>query len=232
MLNFFSGSQSPVEILMNIFILLMIVFVAFPFHECAHAFMAKRLGDTTAEQAGRLTLNPFAHIDLMGALAMFLFGIGWAKPVPVDVYKCKKVKPKMAMAITAIAGPLSNILLSLVVLIIYKVLFYTVMINSNDTSMYYLQYALEAIISINLYLAVFNLIPIPPFDGSRLFLSFLPERIYFKIMKYERFIMFGLLILLWTGILSLPLSIASDWLFSGLNWVTGFIDMIFSGGIA
>lgn len=230
-------SYTPQTIVMRVFAVLIILFAAFPLHEYSHALTAKLLGDNTAEERGRLTLNPFRHIDPMGAISMALFGIGWAKPVPVNCAKCTKCKPKTAMAITAAAGPLSNILLSYVFMIIYKVVYgfalQDVVINGegqlalSQVSIYpYIIGALSIVIQINIYLAVFNLLPIPPFDGSRLFLAFLPAKIYFKIMKYERVIMIVIMLLLFTGILSIPLNTLTDWLISGLDWATGYVDVL------
>ena len=109
----FSGSVTEsqvVSVVLSVFSVLVIIFVVFPIHECAHGLMAKILGDDTAERQGRLTLNPFAHIDVMGAVMMMLFRIGWAKPTPVDIRRCNKVKPRAALALTSLAGPLANIL--------------------------------------------------------------------------------------------------------------------------
>lgn len=216
----FSGDI--LSIVLELFSLLIVLFISFPVHECAHAFAAKLLGDDTAERQGRLTLNPFVHLDLLGTIGLLLFGIGWAKPVPVQPYRCRKVKSqKTAMALTALAGPVSNVLISLIFLIIYKVIIVTVGIS--DTTMYYVALVLSMVISTNLYLGVFNLIPIPPFDGSRLFLAFLPQKYYFKIMQYEQFIMFGILILLWTNILDIPLAFVTNLLYQFLDLITSFI---------
>ena len=201
--------------------------------------MAKLLGDDTAYRQGRMTLNPLSHIDPMGAIAMFLFGIGWARPVPVNVSNCRKVKQKTAMALVALAGPLSNILLSFVILTISKVYLFSIskvylflilngVIPSSDVATY-VYYALIIIIELDLYLAVFNLLPIPPFDGSRIFLLFLNEKWYFQLMRYERYIMIGVLLLLWTGLLRGPLRFLSDMLFVGLDFMTGFVGLIFTG---
>ena len=214
-------SYTPQTIVMRVFAVLIILFAAFPLHEYSHALTAKLLGDNTAEERGRLTLNPFRHIDPMGAISMALFGIGWAKPVPVNCAKCTKCKPKTAMAITAAAGPLSNILLS------YVFMNGEGQLALSQVSIYpYIIGALSIVIQINIYLAVFNLLPIPPFDGSRLFLAFLPAKIYFKIMKYERVIMIVIMLLLFTGILSIPLNTLTDWLISGLDWATGYVDVL------
>ena len=226
MLRYLMGGADPLTIIMSLFAILVVLLVATPVHECAHGWMAKALGDDTAERSGRLTLNPIHHLDLLGTICMLLFGIGWGKPVPVNPSRCRKVKNgKTAMALTALAGPVSNILLSLIFMIIYKVVFYTC--GSVANIAYFLS-ALIFIIDINLFLAVFNLIPIPPFDGSRILLAFLPTKWYFGIMKYERYIQIGILLLLWSGILSIPLNIASSWLFNGLDFITTPIDMIFT----
>ncbi len=224
MLRYLLGGSDALTIMMSFFSILVVLLVATPVHECAHGWMAKLLGDDTAENSGRLTLNPIQHLDPLGTICMLLFGIGWGKPVPVNPSRCRKVKGKTAMALTALAGPVSNVLLALVFMIIYKVVFYTCGTVNNIS---YFLAALIFIIDINLYLAVFNLIPIPPFDGSRIMLAFLPTKLYFSIMKYERIIMVAIMLLLWSGILSIPLQIISNWIFNGLDFITTPIDLIF-----
>lgn len=224
MLRYLLGGYDALTIMMSFFSILVVLLVATPVHECAHGWMAKLLGDDTAENSGGLTLNPIQHLDPLGTICMLLFGIGWGKPVPVNPSRCRKVKGKTAMALTALAGPVSNVLLALVFMIIYKVVFYTCGTVNNIS---YFLAALIFIIDINLYLAVFNLIPIPPFDGSRIMLAFLPTKLYFSIMKYERVIMVAIMLLLWSGILSIPLQIISNWIFNGLDFITTPIDLIF-----
>ena len=213
-------SGDMTSIILSAFSLLIVLFVCFPVHECAHATVAKWLGDDTAERQGRVTLNPFAHLDILGTIGLILFGIGWAKPVPVQPYRCRKIRSqKAAMALTAAAGPISNILISLIFMIIWKIL----IVTGALVSIPYLSYIMNMVITTNLYLAVFNLLPIPPFDGSRIFLAFLPQKYYFSIMKYEQIIMLVILGLLWTGILDIPFMFLSNGLYSFLNLITGFI---------
>ncbi len=217
-------SGSMIEIILTAFSLLVMLFVVFPVHECSHALAAKLLGDDTAEREGRITLNPFAHLDIMGTIGILAFGIGWAKPVPVNPARCRKVSQKAAMAITAAAGPMANFVSSLIFMIIMKVLI--VCYNGSDSApdaLYYVIMALRLIIDIDLFNGVFNLLPVPPFDGSRVFFAFLPTKYYFSIMKYERYIMIVLLLLMWTGILSIPFSILSDLLYGFLDLITKFI---------
>ncbi len=159
-----------------------------PIHEWAHGFVSTRLGDPTPRWQGRLTLNPMAHIDKKGALLILLFGIGWAKPVQVNARYYKN--PKWGMALVALAGPMANLLLSLVALILLYLfsIFNFFAIDFIIDFLFYIAY-------ISVGLAVFNLIPIPPFDGSRILFAFLPQKYYFKIMQYERYIFIGLMAL-------------------------------------
>ncbi len=183
-----------------------IVFLTLPIHEFAHAFTANELGDPTPKYTGRLTLNPLAHIDYIGALLILLFGFGWAKPVRVNSRYFKS--PKRDMAITAAAGPTSNLLLAFVFAFLFNLL---LSVNALATTIgTFALYFTEYVISINIYLAIFNLIPIPPLDGSRILSAVLPDRIYYGIMRYERLLIIAVLALCYTGLLTGPLGVASN----------------------
>ena len=175
--------------------------ICITFHELAHGFTAYRLGDNTAKDMGRLTLNPVKHIDIFGLLMMMIFRFGWAKPVPVNMYNFKR--PKWYMAVTAIAGPLSNILLSVIVLFIYGLVFTPLggFSSSQGISGILLDIVLRTA-QISISLAVFNLIPIPPLDGSKVLFSFFPETTYFKLMRYERYGMIFLILVINTNAFS------------------------------
>ena len=227
MLDAITSADSAAEIVITVFTYLVIMLVAIPFHECAHGWVALLLGDTTAEDSGRLTLNPIDHIDPMGALAMLLFGIGWAKPVPVNPMRCKRVKPKMAMVLIAMAGPLSNLFFAFVVKIIYKTVWYSnleILLTGKESMYIYLVIALYNMVQINIRLAIFNLLPIPPFDGSRLFLAVLPTKLYFKVMRYEQIIMVVIMVLLLLGIFSIPMGFLTYYVDLGLDYATRFVD--------
>lgn len=194
-------------------------------HELAHALTALRLGDTTARDAGRLTLNPLRHIDPLGMLMMLTLHFGWAKPVPVNMFRFKN--PKRGMALTAIAGPFCNLLLAALFLFLYGAL-YILCGGRNDGAVLSTIYLTA---NMSAALAVFNVLPIPPLDGSKVLFSLLPDHAYLKLMRYERYgslVLFGLLYL---GVLRRPLSAATGWLFRklfvfaelGLNLVKGFL---------
>lgn len=165
------------------------VLLALSIHEAAHALIAYKLGDPTAKYMGRLSINPIKHIDPIGALFMLLFHFGWAKPVPIDPRYFKN--PKLGFAISALAGPLANIIMgflgAFLYLISYKFLPATDLYALNNLFAS-IQLFLFIFCNINIGLGVFNLIPAPPFDGSRIVFALLPDRLYFKVMKYERII--------------------------------------------
>ncbi len=231
-------SGDILTMVLTAFSLLVILLVVFPLHESAHALAAKLLGDDTAEREGRITLNPLAHLDMLGTIGILLFGVGWAKPVPVNTVRCRKVKSqKAAMAITAAAGPAANLLSALVFMIIMKVIVIStghniinmagaLLIdypNAGPNVYTYIIKAIFLIINIDLLNGVFNLLPVPPFDGSRIVWAFLPERTYFAIMKYEQIIMFVILGLMLTGIISIPFEILSNAIYWLFDLITGFI---------
>ena len=194
---------------------------AIPVHEAAHAWASDKLGDPTAKNYGRLSLNPIRHFDPIGALCMIFVGFGWAKPVPIGANRFRN--PKMGMALSAAAGPASNIVFAFVCMIVYKLIYYFAPYNIVVVFIYQV---VSTMVSINVVLAVFNLLPVPPLDGSRIFSIFLPEKIYFGIMRYERYIMFALFGLLWVGVLNRPLAVLTNAMWSFLVWATGFVDIL------
>ena len=198
----------PVQIVMNILPSLLCITL----HELSHGYVACRLGDTTAKDAGRLTLNPIKHIDIMGLLMMVVFRFGWAKPVPVNMYRFKN--PKKGMSLTALAGPACNFLLAGVFLFLYGLLFYP--LHTGGTVAETVLQLIYTTAYLSLSLAVFNLIPIPPLDGSKVLFSLIPDESYFKLMRYERYGMILLLVLVSTKVLGGPLSAATSWLFDKL----------------
>ncbi|HHU05172.1 MAG TPA: site-2 protease family protein [Clostridiales bacterium] len=169
-------------------------------HEISHSFVAYKLGDRTSEMQGRLSLNPLRHIDPIGLLMLAVFRFGWAKPVSVNMYNFKK--PKRDMAITAFAGPLSNMLLAAFCLFLYGLLWKTLYTSSLGGTLLDL---LQITAQLSVSLGVFNLIPIPPLDGSKVLFSLLPNRMYLRIMMYERFGVIFLMLILFSGVLSGPL---------------------------
>ena len=220
MLKHLLGDGNIQSYIVQLLLSLPVCLLALSVHETAHGYVAYRLGDPTARSMGRLTLNPIKHIDPIGFLCMVLFGFGWAKPVPINTRYFKK--PKRDMALTGAAGPISNLLLAIVFALAMK-LFYTgiAYVNFPNQTMVlmavYFQSFLYYGIYLNVALAIFNLLPVPPMDGSRLLFAVLPSKLYFKIMRYEQYIYIAVLILLALGVLS-PV----------INFLTGAVmDLIF-----
>ncbi len=224
------------QLIMNLGVRIFVILCVLPIHEFAHAFIADKLGDRTARLKGRLTMSPFAHIDPIGALMILLCGFGYAKPVPVNMRNFRKKRKddggniynfgsdtvydsghaKRCMAAVAFAGPLSNIIMALISLILLNCVIY---FAPNTTLWVIIYYFFQFCASININLAVFNLLPIPPLDGSRIISVIIPDKYYYKIMQYERYIRIAIIVLLFTNILTVPLSFLSSLVFGALDFV-------------
>lgn len=199
---------------------LLVIFVMLPLHEFAHATVAGWFGDRTAKMLGRQTLNPLKHIDYVGALLLLLVGFGWAKPVPVNLDHRKN--PKSAMAVVALAGPLSNLLAGVVggllinLVLVINPMAVLIFAGQSTGIWSYVVLFLYYFMVINISLAVFNLIPIPPLDGSKILMAFLPNRICYQIQRNEAMISMILMIAIFLGVFSGPLTVAQNWLTSGI----------------
>ena len=189
------------------------VFLCLTVHETCHGLAACALGDPTAKSMHRISLNPLRHIDWLGLLMMLVAGFGWAKPVPVDPRYFKK--PKQGMAITALAGPASNFLLAILTMLVSKVIYLYAPYSTGTEALF--NFCLYTVAPLSIGLGLFNLLPIPPLDGSKVVAVLLPDRAYVQLMRYERYGMLVLLLLSWFGLTG--------------RWISGVIMTVYSAFI-
>lgn len=213
------------QTLLRFFARLVVVCTTLPIHEFAHGWAANKLGDDTAARQGRLTLNPIMHIDIVGGLLILLTGFGWARPVPVNPSRFdRKHSMRAGMAITSAAGPIANILLALVLMVLQKLLGMAILaglIKNSAVGILYL--ILSMMVSINISLAVFNLLPIPPLDGYSIFSFFLPPKLAYQVSQHSQIIFVVVMLLCFSGILSRPIGYLSGLIWWVLDKLTFFL---------
>lgn len=211
-----------ISTIQNLIYIVPAVLIAICFHEFTHGFVSYKLGDPTPKHEGRLSLNPLNHLDPVGTLALIFFHFGWAKPVMVNpqYYKNKK----LGMVQVALAGPLTNFLIAFLAFLLYGICLKYINYTAIQNPIY--QYLLTLLVltaRINLGLGVFNLIPVPPLDGSKVLNAILPADKYFAYMKYENYGQIIILILLFTGFLTRPLNYFITRLMDGMLNIVAII---------
>ena len=225
-MGFFSTLGDTREMLLYILTMVLMLGFIMPVHECAHGLMAKALGDDTAERAGRLTLNPMAHLNLYGALMMFLIGFGWAEPVPVSPVRFRNQKRRQGyMALVAFAGPLSNLLMAFLGLIIFRA---GLCFDMSYDFFYAFYFVMLRVVLLNVGLAVFNMLPIMPLDGSRILNWIMPDKLMYKIeqaISRVNPIVYIVVFYVAIQLLSGPLWTVEYSLFS---WLGGVVDGLFN----
>ncbi|MBQ8514183.1 MAG: site-2 protease family protein [Ruminococcus sp.] len=201
---------------------IIIILLILPVHEFAHAFVARKCGDRTAELSGRLTFNPFSHIDPIGAVLLVLTGFGWAKPVPIDPRHMRN--PRSGIIWTSLAGPASNLIAAFLALILYRFI-YAIPFEATGAYLTVL-YIFSAFVSVNIGLALFNLIPIPPLDGSKVLMQFLPARAVMWMQQNQMVISIIFLVVLCTDILDGPLGWLGNWIFRLFFLATDWVELL------
>ncbi len=215
------GNISFTELLFMLFSYAVIVFVMLPVHEMAHAFAAHKLGDDTAKWNGRLAFNPLRHLDPFGTTMLVLFGVGFARPVPINPYNFRN--PKRDMALSALAGPVSNLLMAVLSVALFRVCCFFV--TDIEVLSYLWMVLINVFAAVNIGLAVFNLLPIPPLDGSKIFGYFMPDKWIYTMERYSQMISMVLMVLLFTGVLDVPLDFLRELFCNFIGKLFGFTDL-------
>lgn len=221
------------EAIISLLLFIPTILISLTVHEYCHGYAAYKCGDNTAHWNGRLTLNPLKHLDPVGTIMMLLFGFGYAKPVPINPRNFKHYKRDLC--IVSLAGPLSNVFLAILGLLLRYGVFQVISLQSEEVilsvvfSNLYIMWDtfIISFIVANASLAVFNLLPIPPLDGSRIITSFLPAKLAYYYNKYESYIMLIVLALLYLNILDGVIYWLRGGLLSGLDWLVTLIPFTF-----
>lgn len=225
LINAFRSGFSA-DALVQLLLFIPVILISLTVHEYCHGYAAYRCGDMTARNFGRLTLNPVKHLDPIGTIMMLIFGFGYAKPVPINPRNFRK--PRRDICIVSIAGPLSNLFLCFVGLLVWRISAVLLLKYGGIEAVGSNLFSAWAMFATNFYyanavLCVFNLIPIPPLDGSRLLSTVLPAKAAFTLAKYESYIMIGVLILLYFGALDGVISFFGNAIIGGFNSIINFI---------
>lgn len=227
LLNFLNNRHNfeMIDVALMLLAYAVVLFLVLPVHEFAHGFVAHLCGDDTAKWHGRLSLNPLRHLDLWGTLMILTVGIGYAKPVPVNPRNLRNYKRDSILV--ALAGPFSNFLMALLAMLLFKIV---AVVGLLDNVVAYMAVSLviDIIISVNVSLMVFNLLPIPPLDGSRLWSTLLPGRWSYTLEQYSQYITMGLFVLIATGALDKPLFVMRQGAVWLLDTITSLPFMLFS----
>lgn len=207
MLLYFLENREYMDVFGILYMMLayaVVIFLTLPVHELAHAVTAHWCGDDTARWHGRLSLNPMRHLDLWGTLMILTVGIGYAKPVPVNPHNFRNYK--RGTILVSLAGPLSNFLMAFVAMLLFKLCGLFGLFRISPLAMEIMWLIVDVIVSVNVSLMVFNLLPIPPLDGSRLWTTLIPGRWAYALERNSRYITMGLFVLLFVGVLDIPLA--------------------------
>ena len=214
---FFQSGMTLENAIVRIVASLAIIFLVMPFHEFAHGFVANLCGDNTAKLTGRLSMNPLNNVDPLGAAAILFLGMGWAKPVPVNVYNFKN--KRLGTFLTYFAGPVLNILAAILAGLIFNTFLhfsYSFSKNLLNVILLFLYYFMQ----ISIGIATFNLVPLPGLDGFFMLSVFVPDKLLMKFYRYQHYIMFGVMLLIFAGLLSAPLSMVDYYIYRGIIRLT------------
>ena len=222
LLNMIKSGDFSTQTIISLLLYIIIILISLSVHELSHGYAAYLCGDSTARDHGRLTLNPLAHLDPIGTVMMLVFGFGYAKPVPINPRRFKHYKRDLC--IVSLAGPFSNLLLAFFGTLVYYLflIFLPISAKVSIPGEVWLSFCFSFIMA-NTSLCVFNLLPIPPLDGSRILSAALPGKIAYYYLKYERYIMLAMFVLLYQGALDNILTFLSSGLLNGISTVVGFV---------